>query len=84
MYLKWGKINATLPKDADHEKLTLEQAIEIIKARAEQMGVSTAKKAPAKKGKKATTKAAKPDSEETASEPAKKTAAKKKPAAKKK
>jgi DNA topoisomerase-1 len=35
MYLKWGKVNATVPKELDVEKLTLEQAIEIVKARAE-------------------------------------------------
>ena len=53
MYLKWGKVNATLPKEVDHEKLTLEQAIEIVKARAEQVGESTTKKEkPAKKAKK--------------------------------
>ena len=45
MYLKWGKVNATLPEGTDHEKLTLDQAIEIVKARAEQVGVKT-KKAP--------------------------------------
>jgi len=56
MYLKWGKVNATLPKEVDHEKLTNEQAIEIVKARAEQVGATTgakAKKAPAKKAAKA-------------------------------
>ncbi len=35
MYLKWGKVNATVPKEMDADKLTLEQAIEIVKARAE-------------------------------------------------
>jgi DNA topoisomerase-1 len=64
MYLKWGKVNATLPKEVDHEKLTPEQAVEIIKARAEQVGESTSpKKAkPAKKAKKS--KAADPASDE--------------------
>jgi len=60
MYLKWGKVNATLPKEVDHEKLTNEQAIEIVKARAEQVGATgkatagtKAKKAPTKKASKA-------------------------------
>jgi DNA topoisomerase I len=63
MYLKWGKVNATLPEGVEHEKLTLEQAIEIVKARAEIVGekggkggkkgaakkAAAPKKAPAKK-----------------------------------
>jgi DNA topoisomerase-1 len=63
MYLKWGKVNATLPEGVEHEKLTLEQAIEIVKARAEIVGETGGKgkkssKKPAK-AKKATTKKAK-------------------------
>jgi len=38
MYVKWGKINATLPKEIKPEDLTLDQAITLIKARAEQVG----------------------------------------------
>ena len=58
MYLKWGKINATLPKDSNPDTLTLEQAIEIVKARAEQIGDSVApKKAKAAPKKKAAKKA---------------------------
>ena len=55
MYLKWGKVNATLPEGVDHEKLTLEQAIEIVKARAEIVGETGGKKKPGKpkKAKKA-------------------------------
>ncbi|UUX50923.1 type I DNA topoisomerase [Nisaea acidiphila] len=66
-YVKHQKIYATIPKSMVPEEVTLEQAIELIKAKAEKTG---AKKAPAKKtpAKKAT---------------AKKSAAKKKPAAKK-
>jgi DNA topoisomerase-1 len=45
MYLKWGKVNATLPEGLEHEKLTLEQAIEIVKARAEVVGAKGGKKA---------------------------------------
>ncbi|WP_193188076.1 type I DNA topoisomerase [Nisaea sediminum] len=70
-YVKHQKIYATIPKSIVPEEVTLEQAIELIKAKAEKAGTGkTAKAAPAKKApaKKAA---------------AKKTAAKKKPAAKK-
>jgi len=70
-YVKHQKIYATIPKSIAPEEVTLEQAIELIKAKAEKAGTGkTAKKAPAKKApaKKAA---------------AKKTTAKKKPAAKK-
>ena len=78
MYLKWGKVNATLPKEVDHEKLTPEQAIEIIKARAEQVGESTEKKAPpAKKPAKAKTKKVDEASDEATIESARKASAKK-------
>jgi DNA topoisomerase-1 len=46
-YVKWGKVNATLPKDTAPEAATLEQALALI-----------AEKAPAKGGKAAKTKAA--------------------------
>ena len=42
-YVKWAKVNATLPKDVSPEEVTLEQALELIAA-----------KAPAKKGAKKT------------------------------
>jgi len=64
MYLKWGKVNATLPEGVDHEKLTLEQAIEIVKARAEITGEGGSSKGGGKKsksgGKKAAPKKASP------------------------
>ncbi len=44
-YVKWGKVNATLPKDVTPDAVTLEQAIELVNAK----GGSTKKKAPAKK-----------------------------------
>lgn len=44
-YVKWGKVNATLPKDVTPEAVTLEQALELVNAK----GGSTKKKAPAKK-----------------------------------
>ena len=65
-YVKWEKVNATLPKDVAPEDLTLEQAIELVNAKA---GAKPKKKAAAKKP--ATKKPA-----------AKKPAAKKKPATK--
>ncbi len=77
-YVNQGKVNATLPKTMVPAEVTLEQALELIKARAEASGAkkparkAAAKKAPAKKT--ATAKADKP---------AAKKAVAKKPAAKK-
>ena len=78
-YVKWDKVNATLPKDMTPEAVTLEEALALI---AEKAGKSGGKKAAAKKA------AAKPKAEAKAKAPAaKKPAAKaalaKKPAAKK-
>lgn len=93
-YVKWGKVNATLPRDLAPEAVTLDRALELIAAKQAKGGKTTrkapAKKAPAKAaGAKAGTKAAakpaakKPAAKKTA---VKKTAAKKpavkKPAAK--
>ncbi len=71
-YVKFGKVNATLPKDRDPQSLTVEEAVALIAER-EAKAPSTKKKSPAKKAapKKAATKKA----------PAKKAA--KRPAAKK-
>ncbi|MGR3564833.1 MAG: type I DNA topoisomerase [Heliomarina sp.] len=66
-YVKWEKINATLPKEVEPESVTMEMAVELIAEKAAKSG----KKAPAKK--KAAAKKA----------PAKKTAAKKTTAKKK-
>ncbi len=49
-YVKWGKINATLPKTAEPESVTMEQALDLIAAKA-------AKKKPARKRAKAKKKA---------------------------
>ena len=68
-YVKWEKVNATLPKDVAPEAVTLEEALVLI---AEKAGKGGKKKAPAKK---ATSTAAK-------KAPAKKAAAKKAPAKK--
>ncbi|MBO0344737.1 type I DNA topoisomerase [Roseibium sp. CAU 1637] len=84
-YVKHGKINATLPKETDPQAVTLEQALELIAAKASKGG--TKKKAAAKKPatKKATTKkaAAKDGAEAAEKKPAAKKTAAKKPAAKK-
>ncbi len=45
-YVKWEKVNATLPKDIKPEDLTMEQAVELIAEKAAKGGK---KKAPAKK-----------------------------------
>ena len=71
-YIKWEKINATLPKEIAPEDVNLDQALELI--------AEKAAKSPGKK--KAAPKKAKPAAEKTAKPVAKKPAAKK-PAAKK-
>ncbi|MEM9796866.1 MAG: type I DNA topoisomerase [Pseudomonadota bacterium] len=48
-YVKWEKINATLPKDVTPEELTMAQAVELIAAKAAKGGKKPAKKAAAKK-----------------------------------
>jgi DNA topoisomerase-1 len=65
-YVKWEKVNATLPKDVDPQAMTAEMAIELVNAKAKKGGAkkkaapkkaaakkTTAKKAPAKKSTKA-------------------------------
>jgi DNA topoisomerase-1 len=69
-YVKWGKVNATIPKGTAPEDMTLEAAIPLLAERAAKAPAAKAKKAPAKKA--APKKAA-----------AKKPAAKKAPAKKK-
>jgi len=46
-YVKWEKVNATIPKDIEPETVTMEQAVEWIAEKAAKKG--TRKKAPAKK-----------------------------------
>tara|TARA_R110002074_G_scaffold28279_3_gene81421 strand:+ start:814 stop:3561 length:2748 start_codon:yes stop_codon:yes gene_type:complete len=89
-YVKHEKTNATLPKDAEIDKVTLEEAIALIAAREMQTGGKRkpARKAPAKKAtaKKPAAKkpAAKADAEEkSAKETATKKPTPKKPTAKK-
>jgi DNA topoisomerase-1 len=82
-YVNHGKINATLPKGTDPETLTLEQAVELIKAKAGTIPERPARKAAAKS---ATPKSATPKSspaKSSAKKPATKKAPAKKPAAKK-
>ena len=45
-YVKWGKINATLPDTIEPEAVTMDQAVELLDAKAATKGK---KKAPAKK-----------------------------------
>ncbi|SDF58392.1 type I DNA topoisomerase [Sulfitobacter delicatus] len=82
-YVKWEKVNATIPKEIEPADLTMERAVELIEEKLAKSPAkrkaATKKKAPAKKpaAKKAATK--KPAAKKA---PAKKTTAKK-PAAKK-
>ncbi|MCL7463684.1 type I DNA topoisomerase [Phaeovulum sp. NW3] len=80
-YVKWGKVNATIPKDAAPEAITLEEALPLLAAKATKGG----KKAPARKApaKKAPAKAAAKTPAKTATKATTKTAGAKKPAAKK-
>ncbi|RWR29374.1 type I DNA topoisomerase [Sinirhodobacter populi] len=72
-YVKWGKVNATLPKDVEPEDVTLDIALPLIEAKASKGG----KKAPAAK-KPAAKKAAAPAKKKAAAKkPAKKPATKK-------
>ncbi|MFO1101796.1 MAG: type I DNA topoisomerase [Methylocystis sp.] len=48
-YVNWGKINATLPKGASPEEVTLEEALRLIEAKGGAPKKSGAKKTPAKK-----------------------------------
>ena len=60
-YVKWEKVNATLPKDVDPKDVTLEQALALIEAKAAKGGAkggrkkAPAKKAPARKSAKKAT-----------------------------
>ena len=68
-YVKYEKVNATLPKGTEPADVTMEMALEYIAAKIAKGPAKKKRKAPAKKKKKPAAK--------------KKTAAKKKPAAKK-
>ncbi|HRJ69214.1 MAG TPA: topoisomerase C-terminal repeat-containing protein, partial [Beijerinckiaceae bacterium] len=47
-YVNWGKVNANIPKAMAADDITLEQAIDLLRAR-EASGGGTKAKAPAKK-----------------------------------
>ncbi|RTL97396.1 type I DNA topoisomerase [Ancylobacter aquaticus] len=72
-YVNHGKVNATLPKSIEQDAVTLEQAVELITAKAGTMPVKPARRAAAKPA----------DGETAAKKPAAKKTAAKKPAAKK-
>ena len=77
-YAKFGRINATLPKDTEPADVTLEQAVELIAARAaKKPAKKPAKKKAAKKpAKKAVKKPAKKPAKKATRKPAKKAAKK--------
>lgn len=87
-YVNWGKVNATLPKGKDPAAVTMEEALELIKAKGGSAKKTTKKAAPKKaaapKKTAADKKTAKADADDADAEtkPVKKAAAKK-PAAKK-
>ena len=78
-YVKWGKINATLPRDVTPENIDLEKALELIAAKAAKGGKGARKPA----AKAAKSDAAKPTAKKTAAKkPVAKKSAAKKPATK--
>ncbi|WP_372836474.1 topoisomerase C-terminal repeat-containing protein, partial [Puniceibacterium confluentis] len=84
-YIKWEKINATLPKETEPADVTMEQAVALIAERAAKSGKKApGKKAPAKKAaaKKPAAKKAAAKSTTTKTTAAKKPAARKAPAQK--
>ena len=62
-YVKHGKVNATIPRDREPEQVTMEEAVELIAARAAKGPV---KKKPAKKPARKSAKGNKEAVEETA------------------
>ena len=54
-YVNWGKINATLPKGADPQSITVEKALELIAEKAAKGGKTKARTTRKKTTKKATT-----------------------------
>jgi DNA topoisomerase-1 len=80
-YVKWEKVNATLPKETTPETITLDEALALIAEKAAK-SPSKAKKAPAKKAAPKAAAEKKPAAKKAPAKTATKTAAKK-PAAKK-
>ncbi|MBA5778010.1 type I DNA topoisomerase [Stappia sp. F7233] len=77
-YVKWQKVNATLPKGSDPQTVTLEKAVELVNAKAASSGKGKAKASKAKANGKAAS-SDKPAAKKTT---AKKTTAKKTTASK--
>jgi DNA topoisomerase-1 len=77
-YVKWEKVNATIPKEVDPEALTAEQAIALLAEKVAKGGKGTGKKKAAPK--KAAAKKAPAKKATAKKEPAKKAAPKKAPA----
>jgi DNA topoisomerase-1 len=75
VYVTDGNVNATVPRGVDPTALTLDEAVGLLRARAE-AGPKKAKKAAKKTAKKATKKTAKKAAKKTAAKPAKKAVAK--------
>jgi DNA topoisomerase-1 len=80
-YVKWGKINATIPKEITPEAITTEEALALIAEKASKSG--TKKKAAPKKAAPKSAAAKKPAAKKTASKTATKKPAAKKTSAKK-
>ncbi|WP_347267443.1 type I DNA topoisomerase [Paracoccus sp. (in: a-proteobacteria)] len=76
-YVKWGKVNATLPRDLEPGAVTLERALELIAEKSARSGKKPARKAAAKPAAAKTAKA------KTAKAATAKSPAAKKPAARK-
>ena len=84
-YVKWNKVNATLPKGTEPEDMTLEAALPLLAAKAGTAKKKpAAKKTPAKKAAAPKAAADKAEKKAPAKKPAAKKPAAKKPAAKKK
>ena len=86
-YVKWEKVNATLPKELTPEAVTLDEALALIAEKASKGGKKPARKAAKPKAEPAErpvkTAAKKPAAKKPAAKAAPKTAAAKKPAVKK-
>jgi DNA topoisomerase-1 len=50
-YVKWGKVNATLPKDLEPESITMERAVELIAEKQAKGGKGKTKRASTSKRK---------------------------------
>jgi DNA topoisomerase-1 len=83
-YVKHGKVNATIPSTSDPGNVSLEEAVDLIKARAEKAGAKAAKTPAKKKAKKKSEAAEAPaENTETPKKKKKKASGKKKAAQKK-